>query len=78
MMRLEALSRHDMAADTVRREGLQLRGAAGEHSDRRQGLTDVSVRRRLGLTEADVLTALQRSGASLVAHESLRGEPGEQ
>lgn len=49
--------------------GLQVRGTHGEHSDVEGGIVDISNKRRLGLTEFDVVKSLQDGVLELIAAE---------
>lgn len=50
-------------------EELQIRGIHGEHSESEGGVFDISNRRRLGITEAEAVSAMTRGVARLIEAE---------
>ena len=59
----------------VREAGLELRGSLGEGSAVEQGICEIGVRRRLGLSEGKILHTL-REGTAMLLSEELREHRG--
>ena len=51
------------------RLGLQVRGTHGEHSDSREGVFDLSNKRRLGLTEIDAVMEMYHGVSEIIQME---------
>lgn len=76
-IRLPNLAKDDVKLKEIAAElRLQIRGSAGEHSESEGGILDVSNKRRLGLTEFDVVQEMHTGISKLIEMEIAAGAAG--
>lgn len=54
---------------TFKRWNIQIRGTSGEHTESVGGVYDISNRRRLGLTEREVVSEMRNGVLEMIKHE---------